>query len=63
VLFEIGGQKIEMINLDDLTAYAMTVPFELQNLNLVSRDKWLLEDATNKYVPLIFIDLCVNLML
>ncbi|KAF4526552.1 hypothetical protein B566_EDAN009123 [Ephemera danica] len=51
VLYELGGNKVEVINIEDMTAVSLTLPCELENISLVSKDKWLIEDTRrNKYV-------------
>ena len=48
VLYETGGSKVEVVNIETMTALAFSVPFNISSLSLSAVDKWLLEDTTSK---------------
>ncbi|XP_069677328.1 von Willebrand factor A domain-containing protein 8 isoform X2 [Periplaneta americana] len=51
VLFEIGGRKAEVVNVNSLTALSFSLPFNISSITLPAPDKWLVEDTTaKKYV-------------
>ncbi|XP_065352663.1 von Willebrand factor A domain-containing protein 8 isoform X2 [Cloeon dipterum] len=51
VLFEAGGNKMEVLDVEGLAVQSMQLPFDLQDLHLVAEDRWLLEDTRrNKYI-------------
>ncbi|XP_071450278.1 von Willebrand factor A domain-containing protein 8 [Hetaerina americana] len=51
VLYRVGGNYVEMIDIEKLTSYSFTVPFELSSLHLVGPHSWLIEAADGrKYV-------------
>ncbi|XP_046400469.1 von Willebrand factor A domain-containing protein 8 [Ischnura elegans] len=43
VLYRVGGNHIEMINIESLSSYSFTVPFELSSIHLVGPHSWLVE--------------------
>jgi hypothetical protein len=48
VLFENGGNKVEVINVENMNICSFEVPFEIHNIHLVSKDRWLAEDTRRK---------------
>lgn len=48
ILFEKGGSKVELINIDDMAAYSLTVPFAVSSLHSAGSDTWLLNDSDNR---------------
>ncbi|KAJ9594055.1 hypothetical protein L9F63_014532, partial [Diploptera punctata] len=51
VLYENGGSKVEVVNVEAMTALAFSLPFNISSVNLSAIDRWLVEDTTsNKYL-------------
>ncbi|GFG34443.1 hypothetical protein Cfor_05032 [Coptotermes formosanus] len=51
VLYEVGGSKVEVVNVKSMTALTFSLPFHVSSINVPSIDKWLIEDtASRKYV-------------
>lgn len=48
VLYEKGGSKIELINVDDMIAYSLSVPFEISSLHPTGSETWLLSDSDER---------------
>ncbi|XP_032686011.1 von Willebrand factor A domain-containing protein 8 [Odontomachus brunneus] len=51
VFFTHGQNKIDIINLQTMTAYSMNLPCDIETLLLASDKKWLIQDMSkNKYI-------------
>jgi len=51
VLYTQGHNKIEIINLQNMCAYSMNLPCDIESILLASDKKWLVQDTSrNKYV-------------
>ncbi|XP_021936474.1 von Willebrand factor A domain-containing protein 8 isoform X2 [Zootermopsis nevadensis] len=48
ILYEIGGSKVEVVNVRTMTAMSFSLPFHISSINLPSINKWLIEDTVNK---------------
>lgn len=48
VLYEIAGSKVEVVNVEAMTALAFSLPFNISSVNLSAVDRWLIEDTTSK---------------
>ncbi|XP_066993811.2 von Willebrand factor A domain-containing protein 8 [Anabrus simplex] len=51
VLFEHGGSKIDVIDIDAMKAYSTSLPSSIKMIHIASAEKWLVEDTdSRKYV-------------
>jgi len=48
VLYEIGGSKVEVVNVKNMTALTLSLPFHVSSISIPSIDKWLIEDTASK---------------
>jgi hypothetical protein len=48
ILYEIGGSKVEVVNVSTMTALTFSLSFHVSSINLPSIDKWLIEDTASK---------------
>jgi hypothetical protein len=48
VLYEVGGSKVEVVNVKSMTALTFSLPFHVSSINVPSIDKWLIEDTASR---------------
>jgi hypothetical protein len=50
ILHETGGSKVEVVNINTMTALSFSLPFHVSSISVPSVDKWLIEDTAHKWV-------------
>ncbi|KAE8748569.1 hypothetical protein FOCC_FOCC004745 [Frankliniella occidentalis] len=48
ILYEKDGSKIDLINIDNMTAHSLAVPFDISSLHVAGSDTWLLSDSEQR---------------